>query len=77
MDEKGLITPMKGVVDAFEHFLDTSVSGECLEIGPNGGFHRRAPAESLDQESRIVMDEIAKRSRPLYEPAGPKAALEV
>ena len=63
-----LITPMKGVVDAFASFLDSDISGECMEVGPHGGFVRRAPAEHLDKETTTILDLLHERSHPLQEP---------
>ena len=75
MEEAKLLTPMKSVVDAFEHFVDNDISGECMEMGPNAGFTRRAPAEHLDKESGLVMEKLYGRALPLHQPkASPKAA---
>ena len=63
-----LLTPMKGVVDAFESCLDSDISGECLEMGPNGSFSAKAAAPYLDKESSTVMDMITDRGRPLHLP---------
>lgn len=68
LEEKGIMTPMKGVIEAFEQFLDDDTSGECMEVGPNGGYTRRAPAEYLDRESKAVMDALYERSHSLHEP---------
>lgn len=65
-----LLTPMKGVVDAFESFLESDLSGECLEAGPNGGFVRRTPAEHLDEKSREVCEKLYHRGHPLHEVVG-------
>ncbi len=59
---------MKGVVDAFASFLDNDISGECMEVGPNGGFSAKAPAPHLDKETTRVMDAIYERSHRLHEP---------
>ncbi|GAB7364442.1 hypothetical protein MBLNU230_g4983t1 [Neophaeotheca triangularis] len=67
LEAQKLLTPMKGVVDAFESLLDSDVSGECLEAGPSGGFTRRAPAEYLDDTSKEVCDKLYHRGRPLHE----------
>lgn len=64
----GLLTPVKNVIDAFESFLDSDISGECLEVGPKGGHKARAPAEYLDLESGKVMELIHERSAPLQRP---------
>lgn len=68
LEKEGILTPMKGVVDAFASFLDSDVSGECMEVGPNGGFEPKAPAPHLDKETKTVMDRIYERSHRLHEP---------
>lgn len=68
LEEKGLLTPMKAVIEAFEEFADGEVSGECMEAGPKGGYTRRAPAEFLDGESERVMEMLYHRGHPLHEP---------
>lgn len=57
--EKKLLTDIKEVVDAFESFVDNDMSGECAEVGPNGGFTIKAPAEYLDPESEQVVQYIS------------------
>lgn len=68
VEEQAILTPMKGVIDAFESFLDGDISGECMEVGPKGGFQQRAPAEHLDAESGKVMALLYHRGHPLHEP---------
>lgn len=68
LEPMGLLTPVQGVIDAFESFLDSDVSGECMEVGPKGGFTAKAPTEYLDEESKRVMDMIHERSLPLQGP---------
>ncbi|KAK3073863.1 hypothetical protein LTR53_004162 [Teratosphaeriaceae sp. CCFEE 6253] len=68
LETQGLLTPMKGVIDAFEQFLDGDGSGECLEAGPNGNVVRRAPAEHLDDETNRIMEMLYHRGRPLHQP---------
>lgn len=68
LEPMGLLTPIKGVIDAFESFLNSDISGECMEVGPKGGFQARKAAEYLDEESGRVMDLIHERSRPLQGP---------
>ncbi|CAN8095196.1 unnamed protein product [Discula destructiva] len=60
LDRERLLTDVKDVVDAFESFVDNDMSGECAEVGPNGGFTIRAPAECLDAESEKVVQYIAE-----------------
>ncbi|KAK4550130.1 hypothetical protein LTR36_003097 [Oleoguttula mirabilis] len=71
LESKGLLTPMKPVMDAFAQFLDGDISGECLEAGPKGNLVRRAPAEHLDPESAVVMEMLYERGHALHQP--PKA----
>ena len=68
VDKQGVLTPMKGVVDAFASFLDTDISGECMEVGPNGGFSAKAPAPHLDKETTSILNMIHDRSHRLHEP---------
>ncbi|KAH9840508.1 Enoyl-(Acyl carrier protein) reductase [Teratosphaeria destructans] len=70
MEEKGFLTPMDSVMDAFEKFLDDAqISGECWEAGPRGDLVRREPAEHLDAESAEVMRLLYHRGHALHEPA--------
>ena len=68
VDGQGILTPLKNVVDAFESFLDNDTSGECMEVGPNGGFSPKAPAPHLDKETTKILDMIYTRSHRLHEP---------
>ncbi|KXL41324.1 hypothetical protein M433DRAFT_139067 [Acidomyces richmondensis BFW] len=68
LEARGLLTPMKPVIDAFETFLDEKISGECLEVGPTGEVVNRAPANHLDQESTEVLQALYKRGHALHEP---------
>lgn len=67
VEPMGLLVPLKNVVDAFESFLDSDVSGQCLEVGPKGTVPREA-AEYLDEESRKTMELVHERSKPLQAP---------
>lgn len=64
LDDQDLLVDLKDVVDAFETFMDKDMSGECAEVGPNGGFVLRAPAEYLDPESRRVVQYISELVKP-------------
>lgn len=69
LEPRGLLTEMKDVVDAFESVLgDSKDSGCCLECGPNPGFHKRDALPYLDDESRVVCEELDKRAGPLHAP---------
>jgi len=64
----GLMTPIENVVDAFASCLDGDISGECLEVGPNGGFPAKAPTPHLDKETTKTLEMINERSHRLHEP---------
>lgn len=68
IDAKGLLTPMEDTIKVFENFLDSDISGECIEVGPKGKTRRRAPAEHLDKESAEIMQMLHERGRPLHQP---------
>ncbi|KAK5120349.1 hypothetical protein LTR85_006288 [Meristemomyces frigidus] len=68
LESEGLLTPMEPVMDAFKQFLDSDISGECMEAGPKGDLVRRAPAEHLDRESATVMEMLYERGHALHEP---------
>lgn len=55
-------------MDAFESFLNSDVSGECMEVGPKGGFQAKQVPDYLDEESGRVMEMIHERSLPLQGP---------
>lgn len=67
LDHRGLLTDVKDVVDAFEHFVDNDISGECAEVGPNSGFVIRPPTGFLDKESEEVVKFIAGGHLHLHE----------
>lgn len=68
VDSRELLTPLKGVVDAFESLVSSDASGECIEAGPEGGFQRRSPPEHLDQKTTAVLSMISDRGHSLHEP---------
>lgn len=68
LQEKGLLTPMEGIVDAFMHFVDHSdQSGECLEIGPVGGPKIREAPRVLNKEVEDLNGLLYLRGHPLHE----------
>ncbi len=67
VEAKGLLTPMEGLIEAFESMLgDSDVSGEVFEIPPGGGFKVRAAPEYLDEKSGELCEMLEKRSRGLH-----------
>jgi len=73
LDGMNLLTPMKGLIEAFESMLGSNdTSGEIFEVGPNGGYAIKAPPPFLDDESKTVVDMLYHRARPLQRPADEK-----
>lgn len=66
MEAKGLLVPMELVVQAFEQCLDSSISGETLEIEPKTGIVSRSGPEPLDQETEESMNMLHARGAPLH-----------
>jgi hypothetical protein len=70
LEEKNLLTPMKGLIEAFETLLgDSDTSGEIFEIPPSGKYTIRKAPEYLDAESEEVCKLLYHRARPLQQPA--------
>ena len=68
LQEKGLLTPMQGIVDAFLQCVDRGdQSGECLEIGPVDGVSLREAPAVLNEESKVVNGLLYTRGHPLHE----------
>lgn len=73
LEEKGLLTPLEGVVEAFESLLGKGdTSGECIEVGPNyakgQGLVKPKFVEYVDKESYDVFQLLEARGRPLQLP---------
>ena len=72
LEGKDLLTPIEGVVDAFERLLGSNdTSGEVFEIGPHWkeqGPVKKDPAEYLDEDSKKILDLIHERSHSLHRP---------
>ncbi|KAK4995925.1 hypothetical protein LTR66_004363 [Elasticomyces elasticus] len=69
LEEQGLLTPMDGVVEAYESMLGSSdVSGELFEVGPKGGYKTRPAQEYLDEPSEKVCELLYHRAHPLQQP---------
>lgn len=66
LDGMGLLTPMQGLIEAFESMLGSNeTSGEIFEVGPKGGYTIKAAPEYLDPESKQVIDLLHERAWPL------------
>jgi len=73
LTEKDLLTPIEGVVDAFESLLgENAESGQTLEIGPNyakgQGIVKRQAPEFIDAESEQVFELLEPRGRAMQLP---------
>ncbi|KAK4996605.1 hypothetical protein LTR60_007816, partial [Cryomyces antarcticus] len=69
LDEQGLLTPMDGLIKAFESMLGSSdVSGEIFEVPPKGSYKIRAAPEYLDEPSERLCQLLERRSHHLHEP---------
>ena len=69
LEGDGLLTPIDGVVQAFESMLgDNMVSGEIFEIPPKGGYVVRKAPEYLDKASETVCEKLYHRARPMQQP---------
>ena len=72
LEADGLLTPIEGVVEAFERILDGDESGEGFEIGPNyakgQGIVKPKFLEYVDQPSKEVFDRLYTRAKPLQVP---------
>lgn len=66
MEERGLLTPMEGVLDAFGHMLSGDDSGNVYECGPNGGWTKRQCTEYLDVQTEQCCNMLLERARSLH-----------
>jgi NAD(P)-dependent dehydrogenase (short-subunit alcohol dehydrogenase family) len=62
----GLLTPMEGVMSAFEAILDGDESGIVYECGPRGGWTKREVAEYLDKETTTLCGMLDEAKRSLH-----------
>jgi len=67
LESKGLLTSTDSVVQSFETFVDSDMSGECMEVGPVGDPQIRAPPEVLNKESGQLNELLYHRGHPLHE----------
>ncbi|KAH7095596.1 hypothetical protein FB567DRAFT_556740 [Paraphoma chrysanthemicola] len=51
LEARNILTPMKGLMEAFSEVIDASTSGEVFECGPRGGWAKRPGMTYLDSES--------------------------
>lgn len=67
--EQNLLTPMDGLIDAFETMLKSSCSGEVFECGPAGGWTKRGATEYLDEKTGEICKLLRVRAMPLHYPS--------
>lgn len=63
---KNLLTPMDGLMRAFQTILDTTCSGEVFECGPAGDWTNREATAYLDEESGEICRLLDERARCLH-----------
>jgi NAD(P)-dependent dehydrogenase (short-subunit alcohol dehydrogenase family) len=51
LETKNILTPMAGLMEAFNEIINASTSGEVFECGPRGGWTKRLGMTYLDPES--------------------------
>lgn len=63
---KNLLTPMDGLMRAFQTILDTECSGEVFECGPAGDWTKREATVYLDEDSGEICRLLDERARYLH-----------
>jgi len=66
MEAEGLLTPMEGLMSAFDEILQNEKSALVYECGPNGGWKIREGTQYLDKESGKCCEMISVRSMALH-----------
>ena len=71
LEKMNLLTPMQGLIEAFESMLGANdTSGELFEVGPNGGYKIKKAPEHLDAETEKIMGLLYERAHPLQSKDG-------
>ncbi len=71
LDKMNLLTPMQGLIEAFESMLgDNKTSGELFEVGPNGGYQIKKAPEHLDAETTKILGLLYERAHSLQSKDG-------
>ncbi|CAA9963352.1 FabG Dehydrogenase [Pyrenophora teres f. maculata] len=66
LEAEGVLTPMQGLMSAFDEILQSDCSALVYECGPKVGWSLREGAQYLDEESGKACDMIAQRSMALH-----------
>lgn len=66
LEGEGLLTPMEGLMSAFDEMLQNDTSALVYECGPKGGWNLREGAQYLDEESRKCCELISQRAMALH-----------
>lgn len=64
--KENLLTPMDGLMDAFDTMLQSNGSGEVFECGPAGGYTKKEAVAYLDEGSEVVCNLLNVRARGLH-----------
>jgi len=67
--KQDLLTPMDGLMDAFETMLRSHCSGEVFECGPMGGWTKREGVDYLDEKSEEICKLLHERALSLHYPS--------
>jgi NAD(P)-dependent dehydrogenase (short-subunit alcohol dehydrogenase family) len=65
MEERGLLTPMEGVLGAFKEMIVSDGSGKVYECGPEGGWKEKRGAEYIDARSEQCLELLLQRATAL------------
>lgn len=66
LEAEGLLTPMEGLMRAFDEIIEKAGSGEVYECGPRNSWTKRPGAEYLDQESERCCEMLQARAKALH-----------
>lgn len=66
LEGEGLLTPMEGLMSAFDEVLQNNTSAQVYECGPKGGWNIREGAQYLDEQSGRCCELILQRAIALH-----------
>lgn len=64
--KESLLTPMDGLMSAFDAMLSDKCSGEVFECGPAGGYTKREASGYLDKETATICTLLNERAKSLH-----------
>lgn len=66
LEGEGLLTPMEGLMEAFDEMMKSGVSGKVFECGPKGGWKMKDGTGYEDAKSEKVCALLLERARKLH-----------